>query len=179
MRSPVMLIGEAPGAEEAEQGIPFVGRSGRLLNELMAETGIPRGLCYVTNTVAYRPPGNRTPHHFEITVSRPRLFAEIAAVQPMMIITLGATARKALRPNGAPVSVCHGFIESIADVLNEVPGMSGASVDWMRFKPFMMLPTYHPAAALRDRAILGSMRRDLSYLRQFAPGGDHGPDLKA
>lgn len=118
LNAPVMLIGEAPGSHEVEELLPFVGRSGRLLNTLLAASGFPRRYCYVTNVVLYRPPGNRTPERFEIAASRERLLAEIEAVNPVLVITLGAVARRAMRPQGDPVSVCHGRLEHLGFIHN-------------------------------------------------------------
>ncbi len=168
LNAPVLLIGEAPGAQEVEELKPFVGRSGRLLNTLLATAGLPRRYCYVTNVLAYRPPGNRTPERFEIAASRERLCAEIEAVQPALVITLGAVARRAMKPQGDPVSVCHGKPEPLGFIHNQ---------DYQRGDPIqleaevtlncMMLPTYHPSAALRDPAVHAMMRADLGFLEQF------------
>jgi uracil-DNA glycosylase len=170
VRSPVMLIGEAPGEEEDKCGIPFVGRSGQLLNELLAEQGYPRGFCYVTNVLSYRPSGNRRPYTFEIAASRDRLLSEVEAVSPLLVVTLGSTARRAMRADGDPVSVCHGKVEDSRPVLN--PGCKNGEPLFLEPScEYRMLPTFHPAAALRDPAVLEMMKADLSYLRQFAPGG--------
>jgi uracil-DNA glycosylase len=178
LNAPLLLVGEAPGAQEVEQGEPFVGRSGRLLNTLLTMVGIPRRYCYVTNVLLYRPPGNRTPERFEIAASRERLLTEIEAVQPVLVITLGAVARRALKPQGDPVSICHGKPEPLGFVHN---------VDYQRGDPIqleaevtlncMMLPTFHPAAALRDPAVHAMMREDLRFLERFREddraAGDH------
>jgi uracil-DNA glycosylase family 4 len=170
VRSPVMLIGEAPGEEEDKCGMPFVGRSGQLLDKLLAGQGFPRGMCYTTNVLCYRPAGNRAPYNFEIAVSRERLLTEVEAVGPMLVITLGATARKAMRPDGDPVSACHGRLEDSRPV--PTIGMGGGAPLFLEPScDYKMLPTFHPSAALRDPAVLEMMTADLSYLRQFAPGG--------
>jgi DNA polymerase len=154
LNAPVLLVGEAPGAQEVVQLKPFVGPSGQLLDQLLAERGLPRWMCYVTNVLAYRPPANRTPEQFEIHVSRPRLQAEITGIDPALVITLGAVARRALVPDGPPVSECHGQLE--------------------RRDGRMMLPTYHPSAGLRDPRVLEKMRADLAVLPHWkeAFGGD-------
>lgn len=158
LNSPVVLVGEAPGAEEVKQGRPFTGPSGQLLDKLLAERGLPRWMCYVTNVVLYRPPGNRTPEQFEISASRPRLRAEINGIDPALVITLGAVARRALRPDGPPVSECHGLLEPLAG-RDKVLADCGQG-EYSR----MMLPTYHPSAALRDPRVLEKMRADLAVL---------------
>jgi uracil-DNA glycosylase len=168
MRSPVVLVGEAPGAEEEKRKAPFVGPSGLLLGQLLNDVGFHRSLCYVTNVVCYRPAGNRTPYPFEIAASRGRLLAEIEAVAPMLVITLGKTARRALRPDGDPVSFCHGKVEDSREIPSGLHG-KGDPVFLEPGHDYKMLPTFHPAAALRDPAVLELLRADLEYLRQFAP----------
>ena len=144
LNAPVVIVGEAPGEQEIKTGRPFVGPSGKLLDELLDERGLPRWMCWVTNVVCYRPPGNRTPQSFEISASRFRLRAEINGIDPATVITLGAVARRALVPQGPPVSECHGQLE--------------------RWDGRIMLPTYHPSAALRDTRVLAKMRADLAVL---------------
>ena len=167
INAPVLLVGEAPGSHEVEELLPFVGRSGRLLNTLLAGAGFPRRYCYTTNVLLYRPPGNRTPERFEIAASRERLLAEIEAVSPMLVVTLGAVARRAMRPEGPPVSVCHGQLEEG----REIPGRLRAKGAPLFLEPsceYKMMPTYHPAAALRDPEVHAMMRTDLSILEQFS-----------
>lgn len=147
LNAPVMFVGEAPGEQEVLQLKPFVGPSGKLLDTLLAEVGWQRWACWVTNVVCYRPPGNRKPERFEIHVSRPRLMAEIQGIDPGLIITLGATARQALQPDGPPVSECHGQREP--------------------WEGRWMIATYHPSAGLRDERVLAKMRADLAILKQF------------
>jgi uracil-DNA glycosylase len=90
--SPFTVVGEAPGAEEERSGKPFTGLSGSLLQELFARAGIPWRLCYVTNTVSWRPPGNRTPYPFQVQASAGRLWQEIGIVDPVVVVTAGGTA---------------------------------------------------------------------------------------
>lgn len=90
--SPVMVIGEAPGAEEEKQGVPFIGPSGQLLRKLFDGAGIPWNMCYVTNAVAYRPPGNRTPYPFQLQGSEERLAQETDLVDPVIVVAAGASA---------------------------------------------------------------------------------------
>ena len=92
-----MLIGEAPGAEEDSQGKPFVGRSGRALDQLLREAGFdPERDLYICNAVKCRPPGNRRPRKAELTACRPWLDQQISAVDPSLIVLTGATAVEAL-----------------------------------------------------------------------------------
>jgi DNA polymerase len=90
--SPLLVIGEAPGRQEEEDGRPFVGPSGQLLQKLFADAGLPWELCYVTNVLPWRPPGNRTPYIFEIIASYPRVADEIAVIQPLVVVAAGSTA---------------------------------------------------------------------------------------
>jgi DNA polymerase len=90
--SPFLVVGEAPGAEEEKQGKPFVGPSGSLLQELFHRAGIPWRLCYVTNTVCWRPPGNRTPYPFQVQASWQRLADEITVVDPVVVVAAGSVA---------------------------------------------------------------------------------------
>ena len=131
-RAPLVLVGEAPGQQEAEQLVPFVGPAGKLLNRALAAAGIARSMCYITNAVKYRPPLNRTPYQFEIAASRPSLLAEIAAVRPVAVAALGMVARGALLP-GLPARL--GLFTEL-----QLPG--GLSVP--------VLVTRHPSYALRE-----------------------------
>jgi DNA polymerase len=90
--SPLVVVGEAPGAQEEERGRPFVGPSGQLLQKLFAQAGLPWDLCYVMNVLPWRPPGNRTPYPYEIIASYQRVRDEIALIDPRAVVTAGATA---------------------------------------------------------------------------------------
>lgn len=92
LNAPVVVVGEAPGAQEEAQGKPFVGPSGKLLRQMLEEARIPWGICYVTNVVPWRPPGNRTPYPFEVQASFDRVEKEIALVDPVVVIAAGAVA---------------------------------------------------------------------------------------
>lgn len=97
--SPFMVVGEAPGAEEERRGRPFVGPSGQLLQELFKGAGVPWAYCYVTNAVSWRPPGNRTPYPFEVQASHERIAAEVALIDPVVIVAAGAVAWRGLTRN--------------------------------------------------------------------------------
>jgi DNA polymerase len=158
LNAPFVLVGEAPGAEEVKQGRPFVGPSGQLLFEMLAAVGVRRRMCYVTNVVLYRPPGNRTPEQFEIASSRKRLAAEILAVRPGLVITLGAVALHAVSPAGGRISEIHGKVSRL-DL-----------ADWPDRLLVPWLPTFHPSAALRSSYILDEMTGDLAVLRRITQG---------
>ena len=95
-RARVMLVGEAPGREEDEQGLPFVGRSGRLLDRMLAAIGLDRGAVYIANVVPWRPPGNRTPTPQETEICKPFIARQIELVDPDVLIFLGGAAAAAL-----------------------------------------------------------------------------------
>lgn len=135
-----MIIGEAPGEQEDRTGKPFQGRSGKLLNDMLEAAGIDRSECYVTNIVKCHPPENRTPSAAEVKTCKPYLDAEIAAVKPEFILTLGATALKGITKK-AKITELHGQQFDYA----------GTTV----------VPTFHPAAALRDPAQLDPLRKDI------------------
>lgn len=139
----LMFVGEGPGAEEDRQGIPFVGRSGRLLDRLLAEElGIDRSRCYIANVVKCRPPDNRDPRADEVEACRPYLERQIGLVDPVVIVTLGNFATRLLLDTDTGITRLRG-----------------------RSYPFggrQLVPTFHPAAALRGGAdVLARMRADL------------------
>ncbi|HSF26896.1 MAG TPA: uracil-DNA glycosylase [Actinomycetes bacterium] len=152
----LLLVGEAPGAAEDAAGLPFVGRSGALLDELLAEAGLGRDDVAITNVVRCRPPGNRTPRRAEVRRCRPWLLRQLELVDPLLVVTLGVTAAAAFFGPGARIGTLRGAVHLVA----------GRSV----------LATYHPSAALRFGPAgqpIQSLRQDLALaatvLRQTAP----------
>jgi DNA polymerase len=139
----VMLVGEAPGASEDKQGRPFVGRAGKLLDELLAEAGIDREAAYITNVVKARPPGNRDPRADEVAHHMPWLERELALVRPRLVVPLG---RHALRhfARAVKISAVHGR-----------PLHEGGHD---------LFPLYHPAAALRATALRETLFEDARAL---------------
>lgn len=144
----LMLVGEAPGANEDRQGLPFVGRAGKLLDELLAEIGLDRKDVFLANCLKCRPPGNRDPLPSELEVCTPYLYRQIQLIEPRVIGTLGNFATKLLtgRPDG--ITRCHG-----RPVLRELGG-----------RTVRLFPLFHPAAALRTPAMLETMRADMARL---------------
>jgi uracil-DNA glycosylase family 4 len=140
----VMLVGEAPGKSEDEQGRPFVGRAGKLLDELLAVAGLERGDVYITNVVKARPPGNRDPKAGEVAHHMPWLEAELALVQPRLVIPLGRHAL-AHFSDDTKISEVHGT------ELTE--------------KGRSLFPMYHPAAALRGGGLRETLFEDARALR--------------
>jgi uracil-DNA glycosylase len=126
----LMFIGEAPGADEDQQGEPFVGRAGQLLNNMIKAMGIQREDVYIANIIKCRPPGNRTPERDECETCSPFLMRQIAAIKPKVIVALGAVAAKTLLAINAPMSELRGR--------------------WFDFRGTKLAVTYHPAFLLRD-----------------------------
>ncbi len=144
----LMFVGEAPGRDEDIQGIPFVGRSGQLLDRLLQEElGITRADCYVANTVKCRPPGNRDPLPAEIESCRPWLERQIELVDPKVIVTLGNFATKLLLQTNEGITRLRGRVYDF-----EAGG-----------KTRKLVPTFHPSAALRSGGgeTLAHLRADL------------------
>lgn len=137
----ILLLGEAPGAEEDRTGRPFVGRSGALLDELLAEAGVERGEVAVLNTIKCRPPGNRLPTREETANCRPWTRAQLDLLHPRITVTLGLSATRWLLKTAT--------LSAVRGLVHEVDGRT-------------VLPTYHPAAALRG----GSKGEPIRLLRQ-------------
>lgn len=138
----LMIVGEGPGQREAELGRPFVGRSGKLLDDILTEVGFSRQTnTYITNLVKCRPPGNRTPLAGEYKACLSYLSREIELIKPKIILLLGATAIK-------------GFLGSKAP-LGQVRGK------WQEANNLVVLPTYHPAAILRNPKLRPILLADL------------------
>jgi DNA polymerase len=129
-RADIMFIGEGPGADEDEQGEPFVGRAGQLLNNMIAAMGMRREDVYIANVVKCRPPQNRAPERDEIETCSPFLMRQIDAIRPKIIVALGATAAKTLL----------GISDSMASLRGRLYDFRGTK----------LAVTYHPAFLLRD-----------------------------
>lgn len=146
----IVFIGEAPGKKEDQTGRPFVGASGRFLDEMLESVGIARSDVYITNIVKYRPPNNRDPSREEKAAFLPYLLRQLATIDPKVIITLGRHSMEYFMPD-AKISDVHGqpFKKTIVHPNTEP-------------KEWQIVPLYHPAAALYN----GSMRATL--LADFA-----------
>jgi len=131
IHSSIMLIGEGPGFYEDQQGIPFVGRSGQLLNKILQACGFTREKdVFITNIVKCRPPKNRDPTPQERQTCLPYLYAQIEYMQPKIIVLLGATALKGLVDSNARITKMRG--------------------QWLDWQGHLVMPTYHPSALLRN-----------------------------
>ncbi len=136
--APVMLVGEAPGADEDRQGLPFVGASGQLLDRILAAIGLDRSGCYISNILPWRPPGNRKPSPAEITAFLPFIKRHIALVQPRFVVLLGDTAAKALLDERQGITRLRGrwFNLAVTEGTQAIPALA----------------TFHPAYLLRNPA---------------------------
>jgi uracil-DNA glycosylase family 4 len=142
----VMLIGEGPGWHEDQQGRPFVGNAGKFLNELLELGGLKREDVFITNVVKCRPPGNRDPMPDEIAACAPYLERQIGAIDPDVIVTLGRFSMSRWFP-GERISKIHGQPK--------------------RFDGRLIVPMYHPAAALHQAALRGAIEDDFKKLPKW------------
>ncbi len=145
----LMFVGEGPGAQEDLKGEPFVGRSGQLLDRLvLEEMGLTRDRFYTANAVKCRPPGNRDPQPDEIATCRPWLESQVELIDPAVVVTLGNFATKLL--------------------LETTEGITRVRGRAYPFRTGMLVPTFHPAAALRSGAVtVAHMRADLVRAKQI------------
>jgi uracil-DNA glycosylase len=133
----IVFVGEAPGKNEDEQGLPFVGAAGRFLEEMLNGIGLKRAQVYITNIVKYRPPNNRDPYPDEKAAFLPFLKQQLQVIKPKLVVTLGRHSMEVLLPAGLRISQCHGQAK--------------------RYSGQVYMPLFHPAAALYN----GSMRQTL------------------
>ncbi len=161
----LMFVGEAPGASEDQQGIPFVGRAGNLLNELLGEQGIQRDDVFITNVLKSRPPGNRDPETSEIEACRPHLERQVELIEPKVICTLGNFATKLLSGSQQGITKVHG-----------VPRERTLGA-----RTVLLFPIFHPAAGLRTPSVKEQLREDFAKLPPLlaasapAPGTEQDP----
>ena len=144
----LMFVGEAPGANEDQQGLPFVGASGKLLAQLLEEIGLRREDVFIANVLKCRPPDNRDPLTREIDNCREYLDGQLALVRPKVVATLGNFATKLLRGDATGITRVHGRVEE-------------AVIGSRRVR---LLPLHHPAAALYQRSNLELLRADLAQV---------------
>lgn len=147
----LLLIGEAPGADEDRSGIPFVGRSGQLLEKMLKAIGFDRNECFITNVLPWRPPGNQTPTEGEIAVCLPFLKRQIDLVSPEASMILGGSAANALLDNGEPISRMRGkWLEYKKSDGGKVP----------------VLASFHPAYLLRNSGQKAKAWVDMLRMKQ-------------
>jgi len=149
----IMIVGEAPGRVEDEMGKPFVGKAGQLLTEILKKNGMEREDVYITNVVKCRPPGNRNPKQEEIEKCLPYLERQIDAIQPEIIITLGNFATSAILE-------MYGFkAESITRIRGRVL--------YSPIHSIKIIPTFHPAACIYNRALVEYLEKDVEMAKNF------------
>jgi DNA polymerase len=149
----LIIVGEAPGAEEDRAGKPFIGQAGQLLDRMLASIGLDRTSVRIINTVSWRPPGNRTPTDAEIALCLPFLHRHIALIRPLGLLTLGAVATKALLPEAGASG-----IRRLRGTWREanIVGLDA---------PVPCLPSYHPAYLLRTPMAKSESWQDFLQLR--------------
>ena len=147
----LMFVGEAPGASEDEQGLPFVGRAGRLLDQLLEEISLERAKVWICNVLKCRPPGNRDPQPVEIENCQEYLLRQVELIEPTVICTLGNFSTKLLRGDPTGITRLHGQPEL---------RMLGA-------RAVRLYPIYHPAAALYTPRMLQTLREDFARIPEL------------
>ena len=155
----IMFVGEAPGADEDAQGVPFVGRAGQLLTKMIEAMGLSRDQVYIANVLKCRPPGNRDPEPDEVERCEPFLFQQIASVQPKVIIALGAFAARTLLKSQDPISRLRGQV--------------------YEYRGAHLIPTFHPSFLLRSpgykRQAWDDLKTALGVLGRPAPSSPATP----
>jgi DNA polymerase len=152
----LMFVGEGPGADEDEQGEPFVGRAGQLLNNMIKAMGIERRQVYIANIVKCRPPGNRTPEREECETCSPFLMRQIAVIKPKVVVALGAVAAKTLLAMNSSMAQLRGRFYDFKPA-----GVRSNDPNWAGCK---LAVTYHPAFLLRDPRQKGEAWKDLQMV---------------
>jgi DNA polymerase len=147
----LMFVGEAPGANEDREGLPFVGQAGQLLDRLLGEIGLQRADVFIANTLKCRPPRQRDPHPSEIDNCQSWLMEQVDLIQPKVICTLGNFATKLLRGDATGITRLHGR--------DEVRIVGSRAV--------RLLPLFHPAAALYKEQMLDVLRADFARLPEL------------
>jgi DNA polymerase len=145
----LMFVGEGPGADEDQQGVPFVGRAGQLLTQIIKAMGLEREAVYIANVVKCRPPGNRNPEPDEIEQCEPFLMRQIDVIKPTVIVALGKFAAQTLLRTSEPISRLRGQFHQVGDI--------------------RVMPTFHPSYLLRNptakREVWEDMKRVMAVLR--------------
>jgi uracil-DNA glycosylase family 4 len=147
----LMFVGEAPGFHEDQQGVPFVGQAGKLLETLLNGIGLSRGDVYVANVLKCRPPGNRDPQPEEIQACESHLFRQIELIRPTLVATLGNFATKLLSGKPTGITRVHGVPQQVT--------LGGNAVT--------LYPLYHPAAALYTRSMLAVLEQDFARIPEL------------
>ncbi|WP_106755247.1 uracil-DNA glycosylase [Pannonibacter carbonis] len=152
----IMLVGEAPGAEEDAAGLPFVGRSGKLLDRMLAAIGLDRSSVYVTNVVPWRPPGNRTPTPQEIEICRPFILRQIELVDPDVLVLLGGASAKALTGASEPIRKMRGRWMDHDTGRRKIRALTTFDPDYLLRSPLEKRLAWHDFLALRQALTAGT-----------------------
>jgi uracil-DNA glycosylase family 4 len=144
----LMFVGEAPGFHEDQQGVPFVGQAGKLLDKLLGGIGMTRADVFVANVLKCRPPGNRDPLPEEIASCEPHLFRQIELIQPTLVATLGNFATKLLSGKPAGITKVHGYEQEVT----------------LGSRTVLLYPIFHPAAALYTPSMLKVLEEDFARI---------------
>ena len=150
----VVFVGEGPGQTEDQQGRPFVGRAGQFLDQLLLSIGFPRESVYICNVLKCRPPANRDPEPDEVEACSPYLYRQVELIAPKVILAVGTFSAQTLLGSRGPISRLRGRVH--------------------RFRGIDLVPTYHPAALLRNPAWIRPVWEDLQLLRTVL-AGEHTP----
>jgi uracil-DNA glycosylase family 4 len=156
----LMFVGEAPGFHEDQQGKPFVGAAGKLLDKLLEEIGLSREDVFIANVLKSRPPGNRDPQPEEIEACKPYLWKQIELIEPLVICTLGNFSTKLLTRRQDGITRVHGKPQD-----HVISGL-----------PIRIYPIYHPAAGLRSTAMLETLRQDFQQLPELLAAARPEPE---
>ena len=169
----LVFVGEAPGFHEDQQGVPFVGAAGKLLDKLLAGIELARSDVYIANVLKCRPPGNRDPQPHEIQACEGHLFRQLALIQPRVVATLGNFATKLLSGKPHGITRVHGQEQQVS--------LGGLDV--------LLYPLYHPAAALYTPAMLKVLESDFARIPELlgrpapappaTPAADAAPEPEA
>jgi DNA polymerase len=143
----IMFVGEAPGFNEDQQGEPFVGAAGKLLNQLLESAGLSRAQVYIANVIKCRPPNNRDPEQDEVDTCKPFLLQQIELIKPKLVCTLGNWATQTL--------------------LEKKVGITKVKGQAIRLERFVVFPLLHPAAALHQGNLLETLREDFKKLKAY------------
>ncbi|OGE25943.1 hypothetical protein A3C32_02875 [Candidatus Daviesbacteria bacterium RIFCSPHIGHO2_02_FULL_41_14] len=146
--SKIYFLGEAPGFHEDKHGRPFIGMAGKLLTQTLEEIGLKREAVYISNVVRFRPPENRDPSPEELTAFAPYIDEEIAVINPKIIVTLGRFSMGKFIPD-VKISQVHGQPRTVN----------------YQGKEYLLVPMYHPAAALRATSMMNQFKKDFQVLK--------------
>ena len=143
----IMFVGEAPGFNEDQQGEPFVGAAGKLLNQLLESAGLSRSQVYIANVIKCRPPNNRDPEQDEVDTCKPFLLQQIELIKPKLVCTLGNWATQT--------------------ILEKKVGITKVKGQAIRLERFVVFPMLHPAAALHQGNLLETLKEDFKKLKAY------------